>query len=119
MAWATLKKQKQSKYHAEKTIIDGERFDSKREAERWQELRLMEKAGEISNLRRQVKYELIPAFKKPGERTERSVSYIADFVYTENGETIVEDSKGFKTDAYRIKRKLMIERYGIWIRETK
>lgn len=119
MAWATLKKQKQSKYHAEKAIIDGERFDSKREAERWQELRLMEKAGEISTLRRQVKYELIPAFKKPGERTERSVSYIADFVYTENGETVVEDSKGFKTDVYKIKRKLMIEKYGIWIRETR
>lgn len=119
MAWKSLNKSKQSKYHAEKTIIDGERFDSKREAERWQELRLMEKAGEISNLRRQVKYELIPAFKKPGERTERSVSYIADFVYTENGETVVEDSKGFKTKEYRLKRKLMIEKYGIWIRETR
>ena len=119
MAWKSLNKSKQSKYHAEKTIIDGERFDSKREAERWQELRLMEKVGEISNLRRQVKYELIPAFKKPGERTERSVSYIADFVYTENGETVVEDSKGFRTETYKLKRKLMIEKYGIWIRETR
>lgn len=117
MAWSNLKKG--SKYHAQKTVVGGITFDSKREAARWQELKLMEKAGAIENLQRQVKYELIPTLRKPGEHTERSVSYIADFVYTEDGKTVVEDSKGFKTEAYKIKRKLMILRYGIWIRETK
>ncbi len=116
MAWSNLKKG--SKYHAQKTVVGGITFDSKREAARWQELKLMEKAGAIQNLQRQVKYELIPILKKTGERTERSVNYIADFVYTENGKTVVEDSKGFKTEAYKIKRKLMILRYGIWIKET-
>jgi len=116
MAWSSLKKG--SKYHATKTLADGIMFDSKREADRWMELKLLEKTGWISNLQRQVKYELIPPLKKSGEKTERAVFYIADFVYEENGETIVEDCKGMRTREYRIKRKLMIWRYGIWIKET-
>jgi len=117
MAWSSLNKG--SKYHAKKVTVDGIKFDSKREAARWQELKLMEKAGEISNLQRQVRFELTPTFKKPGERTERASTYTADFVYTENGETVVEDSKGFRTETYKLKRKLMIDKYGIWIRETR
>ena len=116
MAWSSFKKG--SKYHATKTLVNGIMFDSKKEADRYCELKLLEKAGKIQNLQLQVKYDLIPASKKSGERLERPISYIADFVYTEDGETVVEDVKGVKTDVYKIKRKLMIQKYGIWIRET-
>lgn len=96
-------------------------FDSKTEFTRWCELRLLERAGKISDLRRQVKYVLIPAQKDAkGKSLERECAYIADFVYFDlrlNYE-VVEDTKGFRTDAYRIKRKLMLERHGIRIREV-
>jgi hypothetical protein len=111
-----------SKYHNRKTILDGIRFDSQKEASRWAELRILEKAGVIKDLRRQVKYILIPAqYIQPekGRRKliEKECSYLADFVYTENGKTVVEDTKGVKTAAYIVKRKLMLERYGIRILE--
>ena len=101
-----------SKYHNRKTVIDGIRSDSKREAERWCELRLLEKAGRIENLRRQVAFELIPK-----SRHGRSIRYIADFVYLENGETVIEDAKGVRTDVYRLKKRLMAEQ-GKEIREV-
>lgn len=89
-------------------------FDSKAEFIRWCELRILERAGKISDLQRQVKYELIP--KQDGER---ACTYVADFVYIDSdGNTVVEDTKGVKTDAYKIKRKLMLHRYGIKIKET-
>lgn len=102
-----------SKYHATRTVVDGITFDSKREAARYAELKLMQRAGLISDLRRQVKYELIP--KQQGER---AVSYIADFVYSEDGQTVVEDVKGVRTPVYRIKKKLMLWRHGVRIREV-
>lgn len=102
-----------SKYHAKKTVVDGIIFQSRKEAKRYQELKLMQRAGLISDLRRQVKYELIP--KQQGER---AVSYIADFVYTENGKTVVEDVKGVRTPVYKIKKKLMLWRHGVKIREV-
>lgn len=103
-----------AKYGNTKVEIDGMPFDSKREAAHWQELRLMERAGEISDLRRQVRYELVP--KLPGERP---VDYIADFVYRDkNGNEVVEDVKGVRTPVYIIKRKLMLWRHGIRIREV-
>ena len=77
-------------------------------------LRILERAGKISNLQRQVKYELIP--KQDGER---ACTYVADFVYIDaNGETVVEDTKGVRTDAYKIKRKLMLWVHQIKIKET-
>ena len=89
-------------------------FDSKKEFVRWCELRIMERAGKISDLKRQVSYELIPK-----QKGERACTYVADFVYIdENGETVVEDSKGVRTDAYRIKRKLMLWVHHIKIKET-
>ena len=88
-------------------------YHSKREHRRADELRMMEKLGLISELREQVKYELIP---KCGE--ERTCSWIADFVYRENGEEVVEDCKGYRTDVYKIKKKIFQYRYGIKIRET-
>ena len=109
-----------SKYGARKTIIDGITYDSAKEARRAQELRLMLKAGIISNLREQVPYELIPAQKNEyGKVIERAVIYKADFVYDdEKGKTVVEDVKGVRTKEFVIKRKLMLYEYGIRIREV-
>lgn len=120
-----------SKYGAKSGVYGGKRFDSKREARRYAELVALEEAGAIKNLRRQVKYILIPAQREPdtvgirggikrGALLERECAYVADFVYTlvQTGEEIVEDSKGFRTDVYVIKRKLMLYVHGIKIREV-
>ena len=109
-------------------------FDSKKEYSRWKELSLLERAGEITNLQRQVPFILIPEQRAPGTETykkgprkgqvkpgpvlERKVTYIADFMYFENGEPVVEDVKGLRTKEYVIKRKLMLYTYGIRIKET-
>ena len=102
-----------NKYHAQKTIFDGIKFDSKRESERYAELKLLQRSGQIRNIRRQVPFELVP--KQDGER---SVKYIADFVYEENGRMVVEDAKGFRPKDYIIKRKLMLWIHGIKVREV-
>lgn len=106
-----------SKYHAKKTTVDGITFDSRREADRYLVLKSMEEGGGIENLRRQVRYELVPAFDVDG-RHYRPVYYVADFVYMENGKEVVEDVKGMRTDVYRLKAKLFAYRYGMSIRET-
>ena len=92
---------------------DGQKFDSVKEYHRWGCLRLLERAGTIKDLKRQVKYELIP--KQVGER---ACNYIADFTYMQDGKLVVEDVKGMKTDAYKIKKKLMLWVHGIRIKET-
>lgn len=122
----------QNKYKNRKIIAGGETFDSKKEYSRWAVLRMCERTGEIQNLRRQVPYELIPNICEPdkvgkrggtikGKVIERKVTYIADFVYEQDGETIVEDVKGYrKGQAYAVftlKRKLMLWRYGIKVKE--
>lgn len=101
---------KAPKYRNVKT--DG--YDSKREAKRAAELKLFERAGEITQLREQVKYELVP--KQPGMR---AMNYFADFVYVDKaGVQHVEDVKGVKTDVYRMKKKLMFQVHGILIEEV-
>lgn len=103
-----------NKYGNIKTrTFDGIKHDSRKEANRWCELKLLQRAGEISDLKRQVKFELIP--KQEGER---ACTYVADFVYIENGKKVVEDVKGKRTEVYKIKRKLMLWVHGIRIRET-
>lgn len=103
-----------SKYgNIKTTTSDGITHDSIREANRWCELKLLERAGKISDLQRQVKFELLP--KQDGER---AVYYIADFVYVENGREVVEDAKGKRTKEYILKRKMMLYFHGIKIRET-
>lgn len=99
--------------------LDGT-FDSLKEARRWQELKLMQRAGEIHDLQRQVPYVLIPTQKdKDGKVIERQTKYIADFVYRDKDyRLVVEDTKGMKTDVYKIKKKLMLYRHGIIIREV-
>lgn len=100
--------------------MDGITFDSRREAIRYRELTLLERAGKISGLQRQVKYLLLPAQKVAGKTAERAVSYIADFVYRDasTGETVVEDVKGVRTEVYKLKRKLMLFAHGIQIKEV-
>ena len=106
------------KYRSKKTEVDGIIFDSKKEAKRYLELKALEDAGKIFCLQRQVKFELIPSQKLDGKVVERACTYIADFMYQENGELIVEDTKGYKTPDYIIKRKLMLWVQGIRIREV-
>lgn len=109
-----------SKYGNRITELDGIRFDSRREATRWAELRLLEKAGEIYELHRQVPFVLIPAQRNlQGNVIERAVKYIADFVYYDSdGNVVVEDAKGVKTDAYKLKKKMMLYFKGIEIKEV-
>ena len=103
-----------SKYHAIRTTIDGITFDSKKEATRYQELKLLERAGEIKDLKLQQDFILI-------EKTNygRAIKYRADFTYIDkkNG-YVVEDTKGVRTSVYRLKKRLMQEKYGITIKET-
>lgn len=130
MAWNYYKKG-QSKYKAQKTEYNGVIYDSKKEAQRASELSIMEKLGIISHVQRQVKFVLVPAQREPdiigakggikkGKVIERELSYIADFVYIDeqSGQTIVEDTKGFRTPEYKIKRKLMLYFHNIRIREV-
>lgn len=111
MGWRT------GKYHARKTTVDGITFDSRKEADRYLVLKGMEEDGLIEDLRRQVRYELVPAFDVDG-RHYRPVCYVADFVYVEDGQEVVEDVKGMRTDTYRLKSKLFAYRYGVSIKET-
>lgn len=106
-----------SKYKNIKTEVDGILFDSKKEAARYKELKQKEAAGEIKNLRRQVRYPLMPKMKIEGIKV-RATYYIADFVYEEDGKEVVEDVKGYRTREYRNKKRQMKERHGIEIREV-
>lgn len=117
-----------NKYHSRKITRDGMTFDSLKEYRRFCELSLLEKAGEITDLQRQVEFVLIPAQREPdtigkrggikrGKVIEQKCSYIADFVYNEDGKPVVEDTKGFRTKDYIIKRKLMLCVHGVRIKE--
>lgn len=121
-----------NKYYAKKTMFNGIEFDSRKEARRYSELLLLQRAGAIRDLELQKKYVLIPAqyetyerYGKKGQRlqdgqrlVEKECAYLADFVYKEDGKTIVEDTKGVKTKDYIIKRKLMLYVHGIRIKEV-
>jgi len=102
-----------SKYNNRRVNTSDGWFDSQKELRRWGELQLLQKAGEITNLRRQVPYELIP---KNGKL--RHIVFIADFVYEENGKEVVEDSKGYRNRLYMLKWRLMLDRHGIQVLET-
>lgn len=128
MAWRNYKAG--NKYHAKKVSIQGEVFDSKKEARRFLELQMLEKAGKISGLQRQKKFVLVPAQYEPettgprggkikGKLLEREVAYYADFVYFDEEEKdfVIEDTKGVRTLDYIIKRKLMLWLNGYQIKE--
>lgn len=107
------------KYGNRKTVVDGITFDSAREARRWQELRLLERAGQITDLARQVPYLLVPKQRRDDGKAEREVKYVADFWYRDRrGREVVEDSKGMRTRDYVLKRKLMLQVHGITVREV-
>ena len=97
-----------NKYNATKTVVDGIKFDSKKESKRYKELKLLEKAGVIKDLGLQIKFELVPK-----TNTERAANYYADFVYydVENNILVIEDVKGMKTPLYNLKRKIVKWKY--------
>ena len=126
----TLHSQSKSKYGNHRVFRYGQWFDSSHEADRFFELSMMQRAGQISELKTQVPFELIPTQRepdtvgkrggiKPGKCIEKSCVYYADFVYIDkDGHKVVEDAKGMKTEAYKIKKKLMLYRHGIKIIEV-
>lgn len=124
-----------SKYNNKKITVDGMVFDSQKEYRRWCELKLLERAGKISKLKRQVTFELVPPQYENVERygksgrlqdgvmcVEHAVKYVADFVYIQDGKKVVEDVKGCRKggayNVFAIKRKLMLYLHGIKILET-
>ena len=109
-----------NKFRNERTEIDGIKFASRHEANRYIELKYMERAHLITDLQLQRVFTLIGEQRdNKGKILERPVKYIADFVYKDaNGKTVVEDAKGLRTDVYKIKRKLMLMIYGIQIQEV-
>lgn len=122
-----------SKYNSQKVEYEGEWYASQKELDRWLQLKLLERTGKITDLKKQVPFLLIPAQYEPstevytrgkkegqpkqGKCIEQSVVYNADFVYIENGKQVVEDTKGMRTKDYIIKRKLMLYVHGIRIAE--
>ena len=102
-----------NKYRNKKTVFDGITFDSMKEAKRYKQLKIFERAGLIKDLKLQVPFVLI-------DKTSygRAIKYVADFVYTEDNKMVVEDVKGVRTDVYRLKKRLLAERYGIEIKEV-
>lgn len=108
------------KYKNVVSEVDGKRFDSRKESKRYLQLLALEKTGEIEQLECQIKFELIPRQTIDGKFAEHPANYIADFVYYEDGEKVVEDVKSNATrklPCYVLKRKLMLKNYGIKIRE--
>jgi hypothetical protein len=109
-----------AKYGNRSIVIDGEKFDSLAESRRWRDLLLLQRAGKISRLQRQVRYILLDAIPRVGNKPgQRAISYVADFAYwDEDGRLVVEDVKGVRTEVYRLKAKLMRAVHGIEITEV-
>ncbi|WP_313624107.1 DUF1064 domain-containing protein [Achromobacter sp.] len=107
-----------TKYRNKKTELDGIKFDSKREAARYSQLRLLERGGQIRGLSLQPKFTLIDSQRRADGKPERPVVYVGDFMYFEGDKCVVEDAKGVRTPDYVIKRKLMLLRHGITVREV-
>lgn len=111
--------QKKSKYHNTKVEYKGIKFDSVREMRHYQLLEYMQKNGEIKDLRLQVPFELIPSYKI-NNKTVRKCVYVADFTYitTKDDKLHVIDTKGFRTDTYKLKKKLFEYKYGVEVEEV-
>lgn len=101
-----------NKYKNKKIVIDGIKFDSRLEANRYCQLKILERAREIKDLRIQVEFVIQPSYKK-NNKTIRAIKYIADFVYydVKKKKTIIEDTKGFRNEVYRIKKKIFEYKY--------
>lgn len=112
-----------NKYGNQKITVGNEVFDSKREFQRFCELKLLQRCGKIQDLTRQEKFVLIPAQRVDGKLVERECSYKADFTYWEEiapgiWQKVVEDAKGHRTEVYKIKKKLMLQVHGIVVKEV-
>lgn len=119
----TKKNSKSNKYFAKKTEVDGVTFDSKKEANRFMQLHVMQRNGHIHSLARQVPFEIICSQRREDGYLERATSYVADFVYFDvfKGKIVVEDVKSpytRKNPTYILKRKLMLKEHGIEIKEV-
>ena len=99
-----------SKYNAKRTELDGITFDSKREADRYAMLKILQMAGEISDLELQPEFELIPGYVYEGKKV-RAINYRADFRYRNRGQVVVEDVKGHKTMEYLLNKKMLLYKY--------
>ncbi|WP_270525766.1 DUF1064 domain-containing protein [Longibaculum muris] len=110
-----------SKYKNEKIVIDGHKFDSNAEGQRYLDLKLLERAGEIKDLRLQYKFVLQEGYVNHKGKKICPITYVADFVYYDVKKecTVVEDVKGMLTDVYKLKKKMFEFRYGIPITEIK
>lgn len=106
-----------NKYRNKKLDTPYGKFDSKKEYNRYMTLQYQQQNGKIKNLQRQVRYNLLPSQYVDGKCVERGISYIADFVYEQDGKTVIEDVKGYRTDVYKIKRKLMLYIHGVLVKE--
>lgn len=111
-----------NKYHNKKVVVDGLIFDSRKEGERWKELKLLESSGKIEKLERQVKFDLLPKqIGSDGKVIERKVQYVADFIYIRDGEVVVEDVKGYRGggayEVFKLKKKMMLYFFGIRVKE--
>ena len=109
---------KPNKYRNKKITIDGIKFDSIKEGNRWCELKILEKAGEISEIVLQPSFDICPQVRWNGKTLRKRV-YVSDFMYTENGKKVVEDSKGYRNKIYLLKRSLFLSQYPQYVfRET-
>ena len=116
-SWKSWEKPTMSKYKNKKVVVDNILFDSKKEANYYIYLKMLEDAGKIIDLELQRKFVLQPTFKL-NEKTYRAITYVADFVYKDQeGQTHVVDTKGYRTEVYKIKKKLFMKKYGIEIEE--
>lgn len=108
------------KYGNRKVTFGGHTFDSEREFARYQQLKLLERVGQITGLELQPRFELIPKQRRDDGKPERACEYVADFRYTDTrtGQTVIEDAKGMRTRDYIVKRKLMLQAHGISVREV-
>lgn len=108
------------KYGNRKVKFGGLTFDSELEFARYQQLKLLERAGQITDLELQPRFELIPKQRRDDGKPERACEYVADFRYTDTatGQTAIEDAKGMRTRDYIVKRKLMLQVHGISVREV-
>lgn len=115
--WKSWEKPTMSKYKNKKVVVDNILFDSKKEANYYTKLKILRDAGKISGLRLQEKFILQPSFKLNG-KTYRAITYVADFVYKDDKGMHVVDTKGYRTETYKIKKKLFMKKFGIEIEEV-
>ena len=116
-SWKSWEKPTMSKYKNKKVVVDNILFDSKKEANYYTKLKILRDAGKILDLELQKRFVLQQGFKLHG-KTYRAITYIADFVYKDQeGQTHVVDTKGYRTEVYKIKKKLFMKKYGIEIEE--